>query len=457
MTPRRHLHGRDVRSMMSGEPSWFPLALVRRTGADKTAEIVCLVDCRTPAETAGLMSPVAGAAADRRTRHPGDHPSERVEELDGRRHACAEDEDLQPVPARAKPLGRKRPRTTVAEATRPGNHSMPMRGSAAHLAATRLGCAHVHVAAAARGRCMCVPGPGSRPDAARSEPRGACARACDALGAGDVRSALPPPVRSEGPALAIDLGSARTQIVVPGIDGVVDEPTHVACTSTGEAIAAGHDAWLATAEGRGRLQSPVRGGVVRDPVSCVHMLRILLSKSGADLALHPDVTLSVAATAHGRDASVLAAVVASVTGGRVFPIEAGLAASIGADLDIAQDVPRLVCDVGAGVTEMAAVANGQVIASVATRLELGAYDTRSEQALRLVERLLRRTLEALPDGAAGDAAAGPLLLVGAGALRSDLIARLGARCRMQVLVPVKPREVVARGLARILTGPLTAA
>jgi hypothetical protein len=150
MTPRRHLHGRDVRSMMSGEPSWFPLALVRRTGADKTAEIVCLVDCRTPAETAGLMSPVAGAAADRRTRHPGDHPSERVEELDGRRHACAEDEDLQPVPARAKPLGRKRPRTTVAEATRPGNHSMPMRGSAAHLAATRLGCAHVHVAAAAR-------------------------------------------------------------------------------------------------------------------------------------------------------------------------------------------------------------------------------------------------------------------------------------------------------------------
>jgi actin-like ATPase involved in cell morphogenesis len=279
----------------------------------------------------------------------------------------------------------------------------------------------------------------------------------DAVGVGDVKSVLPPAGRSESRPLAIDLGSAPTQILVPGIDGVLDEPTQVAYAVTGEAIAAGHDAWVAAAEGRGRMLSPVRGGVVRDPVSCVHMLRVLLRKSGADLALNPDVMLSIAASAHRRDASVIAAVVASVTGGRVFPIEAGLAACIGADLDIVQGAPRLVCDVGAGVTEMAVVANGHVICSVATRLKLGAYDTRSEQALRLVQQLLRRTLDALPDGAAGDAAAGPLLLVGGGALRSDLIARLGARFRMQVRVPVKPRDVVARGLASCVIGPLTAA
>jgi rod shape-determining protein MreB len=279
----------------------------------------------------------------------------------------------------------------------------------------------------------------------------------DAVGAGHMKIVLPPAGGSGGQALAIDLGSARTQILVPGIDGVVDEPTKVAYAFTGEAIAAGQDAVVAAADGRGRILSPVRGGVVRDPVSCVHMLRILLREAGTDMARSPDVMLSLAATAQGRDASVAAAVVASVTGGRVVPIEAGLAACIGADLDIVQGAPRLVCDVGADVTEMAAVADGHVIASVATRLRLGAYDTRSEQALRLVEQLLRRTLDALPDRVAGDAAAAPLLLVGGGALRSDLIARIGARCRMQVQVPVRPRDVVTRGLASCITGPLTAA
>jgi rod shape-determining protein MreB len=187
------------------------------------------------------------------------------------------------------------------------------------------------------------------------------------------------------------------------------------------------------------------------------MLQILLRKSGADLSHSPDVMLSLAATARGRDASVAAAVVASATGGRVVPIEAGLAACIGADLDIGQAGPRLVCDVGAGVTEMAAVADGHVLASMATRMDLGAYDTHAEKASRLLQQLLRRTLDALPERAAGDAAAAPLLLVGGGALRSDLIDRLRACCHMQIQVPADPRDVVARGLASCITAPLTAA
>jgi rod shape-determining protein MreB len=255
----------------------------------------------------------------------------------------------------------------------------------------------------------------------------------------------------------VDLGSARTQLLAPGTGGVVDEPTQVAYAVSGEPIAAGHEAWVAAAEGRGRVVSPVRGGVVRDPVGCVHMLQILLRKSGADMSRSPDVMLSLAATARGRDASVATAVVASATGGRVVPIEAGLAACIGADLDIARAGPRLVCDVGAGVTEMAAVANGHVLASMATRMDLGAYDTHAEQAMRLLEQLLCRTLDALPGRAAGDAAAAPLLLVGGGALRPDLIDRLRTRCHMQIQVPDDPRDVVARGLAGCITAPLTAA
>jgi rod shape-determining protein MreB and related proteins len=263
--------------------------------------------------------------------------------------------------------------------------------------------------------------------------------------------------RAAAGGIAIDLGTARTRILVRGLGIVADEPTQVAYAASGEPIAAGHDARVAAAEGRGRLSSPVRGGVVRDPVACVHMLQLLLRKSGTTRVASRDVTLSLPATAQGPDASVVAAVVGSATGGRVVPVESGLAACIGAGVDIVHGGPRLVCDIGASLTEMAAVADGRVIASVATRLGLGDYDTHPDQAQRRVEQLLRRTLDRLPDRTAGDAAATSLLLVGGGALRSDLTARLGATCQMPVLVPDRPRDVVAHGLASCMTGPLVAA
>ena len=88
---------------------------------------------------------------------------------------------------------------------------------------------------------------------------------------------LPRRRRIRDGAIAIDLGTARTQIFLSQAGIVLDEPTLTAYSVSGEVIAAGRDAWVASEVGAAQLRMPVRGGVVRDPVGCVHTVRLLLS------------------------------------------------------------------------------------------------------------------------------------------------------------------------------------
>lgn len=257
--------------------------------------------------------------------------------------------------------------------------------------------------------------------------------------------------------IAIDLGTSRTQVFVPGLGIVLDEPTLVAYDTTGEMIAAGHDAWIASAMGPARLRMPVRGGVVRDPVRCVKALMLLLRKPRLTALAGRDVAVCVPVGARAADASVLAGVVASATGGRVLLVESALAAAIGVGFDISQSAPRLVCDIGAGVTEMAVVGDGQVMAGSGLRTDVRSYDDDPEGALRRVVELFHRVLDDLPERAAADAVAQPLLVVGGGAMRSDLVARLAEACHMPVQVPNEPRAVVVRGLGNCVAAPLVAA
>lgn len=257
--------------------------------------------------------------------------------------------------------------------------------------------------------------------------------------------------------IAIDLGTARTQILLSDAGIILDEPTLTAYSVRGDVIAAGRDAWVASEVGDAQLRMPVRGGVVRDPVGCVHTVRLLLRKAGLASTDGRDIAVSLPATATARDASVLTAVVASATGGRVVPVESTLAASIGTGIEIASDAPHIVCDVGAGVTELAVIADGHIVSGSALRMGIRDYDDEPERAVRRVVQLLRRVLDELPDSVAADAVAGELLLVGGGASVPELVALLSAAFRMPIHIPDDPRQAVASGLGRCLTGPTLAA
>ena len=98
--------------------------------------------------------------------------------------------------------------------------------------------------------------------------------------------------------------------------------------------------------------------------------------------------------------------------------------------------------------------NGHVLASAAVRMGLHDYDDDFERALRRAGRLFGRVLRGPPDLIAVDAVARPLLLVGGGALLSELAPRLSEACHLPVQVPGKPRDVVAHGLGHCVTSAM---
>ena len=257
--------------------------------------------------------------------------------------------------------------------------------------------------------------------------------------------------------VGIDLGTARTKICLSGAGIVLDEPTLAAYDGSGAVIAAGHDAWVASETGPARLQVPVRGGVIGDPVGCVHTIRLLLRKARVTTTDGRDIAVSLPATANARDASVLTAVMASATGGRITAVQSTLAASIGSGIGVEEAWPHAVLDLGAGVTELAVIADGQVLAVSALRMGIRDYDDDSEPAEGRIVELLRRVLNDIPERVAGDVAAGDLLLVGGGASQPELAARLSRALGMPVRVPPHPREVVVDGLGRCLAGPMARA
>lgn len=253
--------------------------------------------------------------------------------------------------------------------------------------------------------------------------------------------------RRPGP-FALDVGTGCTRIHVAGRGLVLDEPTLLAYGPEGDVLTAGRPAWAAATGHAVRLVWPVRRGVVVDPVSCVHLLQLLLRRAGAPPATDLVLATAVPAAASTRDASVLTATVASAAGGsRVMPISAEIAAAIGAGVDIADPVTNLVCDLGAGIIEVAATGDGRVLAS--SRIGIGAreFDDAPRRVLAGIVVALREVLDALPERTAADLAARPVVLVGGGALRPGMASELSAAWHAPVTVAARPRDAVVLGVS----------
>lgn len=274
--------------------------------------------------------------------------------------------------------------------------------------------------------------------------------------------------------VAIDLGTARTRVLVHGRGLVLDEPTLVARGPHPEGVLqVGDRAWSVAARRGAHSRWPVRRGVVVDAVSAVHLLRGLLGRAKV---LDPEVVVvAVPSTLSLRDRSVLRAVLASGAHTTAITRPSELATALGANLDVSDVATQIMFDIGAGGTEVSATGAGRVLA--ATRVEVNAGDlehlerhdgnhpdnegmTAGERA-RLdeaetssVDALtigLHEVFNQLPEGVAADLAARPILLSGGGALRAGLASTLSARWGgTPVTLVARPRDAVIVGLGSML-------
>jgi actin-like ATPase involved in cell morphogenesis len=254
--------------------------------------------------------------------------------------------------------------------------------------------------------------------------------------------------RSSGAPLALDLGTSRTQVFAPVGGLLIDEPTLLAWDGSGQAFAAGRRAWEVSASTGARLSCPVRRGLPVRPIECARYLHLLFEQYR--LRVNGPVVLAIPAVASLYEASVLTSVPASVTGARILPVASPLAAAIGTGLPMHQPVSGVICDVGAGVLELGAVGDGRLLAQSSATVGTREYLDDPERLVLLAVWALKRLLEKVSTTIARQLVAGPVHVVGGGALLLGLKAGLADGFQMEAIVHDQPRQAVLNGLTRCL-------
>ena len=321
--------------------------------------------------------------------------------------------------------------------------------------------------------------------------------------------------------MAIDMGSAGTIIAVRGRGVVVDEPSVVAVNKlTGEVIAVGDEA--AKMQGREARDvvviAPLVDGVVADFERTRTMLDHFVRQARSGIShFSRRAVMSVLSGVTQVEQRALLSAAEEAHIGRVYMVEEGLAAAIGAGVPIDDLHASAVVDIGGGTTNVAAIVNGSIIASRAERVGSSDIDAAIMDRLRrhrgltigaqTAERLklelssatepsnlqetinvrgrdvqtgspdaadvtaaevysitlpvirriadsVRETLSELPPEVAGDIYERGVILTGGGALLEGLDDYLQKELNLSVKVSVDPRFAIVRGLSQMFDEPL---
>jgi len=321
--------------------------------------------------------------------------------------------------------------------------------------------------------------------------------------------------------MAIDMGSARTIIAVRGRGVVVDEPSVVAVNKVnGEVIAVGNEAHkMQGREARDvTVIAPLVDGVVADFERTRTMLDHFVREARSGLShFSRRAVMSVLSEVTQVEQRALLAAAEEARISKVYMIEEGLAAAIGAGVPVNDEHAAAVVDIGGGTTNVAAIISGSLIASRAERLgssdidlaimdrmrrhhgltigvqtaeriklELssaiepanpgksinvrgrdvqtgspGAVDITAAEVhsismpiIRRIAQEVRSMLTELAPEVAGDVYTRGVILTGGGALMDGLSEYLHTELGLTVRVADEPRFAIVRGLQQLYEEPL---
>lgn len=165
--------------------------------------------------------------------------------------------------------------------------------------------------------------------------------------------------------VGIDLGTATIRVAEEKKGVILREPSVIADHETVElAFRAGREASRMLGRCPAHLQTlrPVRRGVVGAPVATRELVRQVISRAlGWRLKLRPAAAVAVPVKATEFERQALQDAFAQLGLGKVTLVEKPLAAALGADVAVGRPQAMMVLDVGAGVTEIAAISPGIVL------------------------------------------------------------------------------------------------
>ena len=321
--------------------------------------------------------------------------------------------------------------------------------------------------------------------------------------------------------MAIDMGSANTIIAVRGRGVVIDEPSVVAVNKiTGNVIAVGDEARkMQGREARDvTVIAPLVDGVVADFERTRTMLDHFVREARSGIShFSRRAIMSVLSGVTQVEQRALLSAAEEAHISRVYMIEEGQAAAIGAGVPIDDVHASAVVDIGGGTTNVAAIVSGSIVASRAERigsadidaaimdrlrrhrgltigipsaerlkLELssavepkepnrkinvrgrdvqtgspGAVDITAAEVygvtlpiIRSIAKEVRSTLTELAPEVAGDIFDRGIILTGGGALLEGLPQYLQKELGLPVRVADDPRLATVRGLSHLFEEPL---
>ncbi|HWS90599.1 MAG TPA: rod shape-determining protein [Pyrinomonadaceae bacterium] len=321
--------------------------------------------------------------------------------------------------------------------------------------------------------------------------------------------------------MAIDIGSTSVIIAVRGRGIVVDEPAVVAVNKlSGETLAVGREAHeMLGRESRDvSLVYPLVDGVVADFERTQSMLDQFVRRARSGIShFSRRAVMSVLSGITQVEQRALLAAAESAHIGRVYMVEEGLAAAIGAGVSVEDKNASAVVDIGGGTTNVAVVARGMIVYAQAERVgsmdideaiinrlrrhhgliigmptaemlkkELGsavepenparsrsvkgrdvqtgaprAVDVTSEEVcvaaegvVKRISRVVNRALAELQPEVASDLYDRGLILTGGGALLDGLADFLSRETNLQTRMPDDPRYAIVNGLSQLFDEPL---
>lgn len=317
------------------------------------------------------------------------------------------------------------------------------------------------------------------------------------------------------------MGSVGTIVWVRGQGIVVDEPSVVAVNEhTGDIIAFGREAQqMRGREARDvKVVAPLVDGVVADYERTREMLAHFVKQARSGIShFSRRAMMSVLSemTPVEQRALLSAAEYARIS--RVYMVEEGLAAALGAGVKVTDQQAAAVVDIGGGTTNIAVVAHGTIIHSRAERLgssDMNAalidhirrhrgltigYETAerlklefvsaivpedlaretlvkgrdvqtgspaaiditagelypvAEGVIRKIANAVNETLTELPPEVSADIYDKGIVLTGGGALFEGLDSYIRAKTNLPVIIADEPRFAAVRGLAQMFDEPL---